>query len=36
MITFKKVNLNRPYYFSSDMVNIKNRNPNFFLDFFGV
>ena len=28
MITFKKINLNRPYYFFSDMVNIKDFNPN--------
>ena len=24
MITFKKINLNRPYYFVSDMINIKS------------
>ena len=28
MITFKKINLNNPYNFFSDMINIKNFNPN--------
>ena len=28
MISFKKINLNRPYHFFSDMINIKNVDPN--------
>ena len=28
MITLKKKNLNGPYYFCSDMINIKCFNPN--------
>ena len=28
MIPFKKINLNRPYYFFSNMTNIRNFNPN--------
>ena len=28
MITFKKINLNCPFYFFSDMISIKNVNPN--------
>ena len=28
MITFKKVNLNCPYYFFSNMTNMKDFNPN--------
>ena len=28
MITFKKVNLNRPYYFFSDAINIESVDPN--------
>ena len=29
MIAFKNINLNCSYYFFSDMINIKNFNPNF-------
>ena len=28
MITFKKINLNRPYYFFSNMINVKNVDPH--------
>ena len=28
MISFKKINLNRPYHFFSDIINIKNVDPN--------
>ena len=28
MITFKKINLNRPYYFFSDKISIKNVDRN--------
>ena len=28
IITLKKINLNPPYYFFSDMINTKNFNPN--------
>ena len=28
MVTFKKINLNRPYHFFSNMTNIKNFDPN--------
>ena len=28
MITFKKANLNRPFYIFSNMTNIKNFDPN--------
>ena len=28
MITFKNINLNRPYYFFSNMINIKNFDPS--------